>query len=98
MPSLIHAIEHHAKDKKDLIGYLGILYMSELAPLGWICESKLGGAGSYFWASPDGSKEFHFRNGGHGVLTVKDGYRNSKHVLDIQTEKDCRDLVKLAKQ
>ena len=96
MPSLIHAIEHHAKDKKDLIGYLGILFMGTLAPLGWTCASKLGGAGSYFWMSPDGKKEFHFRNGGYGVLEVKDRYRSAKHVLTIDCEKHCRDLVKLA--
>lgn len=96
MPSLIHAVEHHARDKKDLIGYLGILFMGDLSPLGWVCNSKYGGAGSYFWSHPNSTKEFHFRNGGHGILHVKDRLRNGKHVIALRGESDCRKLVKLA--
>ena len=95
MPSLIHAVEHHAKDKKDLIGYLGILFMGQLSPLGWTCYSVKGGAGSYCWISSDGKKQFHFRNGGSGALTVKDSYYGN-HVMTIRTESDCRKLVKHA--
>ena len=96
MPSLIHAVEHHAKDKKDLIGYLGILFMGQLSSLGWICRSIQGGAGSYCWKSPDGKKEFHFRNGGYGVINVQNRYYKAKHVMTLRTESDCRILVKKA--
>jgi hypothetical protein len=70
--------------------------MSQLAPLGWTCDTKLGGAGSYFWTSPDGKKEFHFRNGGHGAIDVNNRYYLGKRVMTIRTESDCRILVKQA--
>jgi hypothetical protein len=95
MPSLLNALEHHGRDKKPLVGYLGILFMTQLSHLGWVSDSKLGGAGSYFWTSPDGKKGYHFRVGGlPGTIDVRDRYQKGKLVMRLATESDCRIFVK----
>jgi hypothetical protein len=49
MPTLIHLVEDHAKDKADLIYALGLLFATELNPLGWQMLKGRCGAGQNSW-------------------------------------------------
>ncbi len=69
--TMIHAMEHHAKDKVVVINALSVLFTTELSPLGFTSENTKGGLAS--WKFVKGHKEYHFRDGGNGCVLV---YRN----------------------
>jgi hypothetical protein len=73
MATLLHAKEHHAKDKAEIITAVLILFHDErMADKGWTLKPLKEGAGSY--CLMNGNKQFHFRNGGKGCLIVNDSW------------------------
>ena len=48
MATLLHDIEHHAKDKANIVLTLSLLFATELNPLGW--QVLHNGKGNNSWA------------------------------------------------
>ena len=78
MATLIHDIQHHAKDKAELVFMLGTLFASELNPLGW--QSMRAGKGNNSWRiylERDGqpTKIWYFTGYEKGEILVRNKYR-----------------------
>jgi hypothetical protein len=77
MHSLIHDIEHHAKDKADLVYTLAVLFASELNPVGWQALRARNGNNSWrIYLRQDGkpTKIWYFTGYQKGSITVRNDY------------------------
>jgi hypothetical protein len=70
MANLLHAMNHHAKDKVEIINTIGLVFTTSLSQHDWVCVSARGGAGSYLFANTVTGKQQHFRDGGKGCINV----------------------------
>ena len=82
---LHHAMEHHAKDKTEVINAIGIAFATILNPAGWQVGNRRfkKTAGSWFIYHPDKpGRRYYFSNGGKGIVLVRDAilYKNAKRV------------------
>lgn|SRR5580765_444071 len=82
MPTLIHLVEDHAKDKADLIYALGLLFATELNPRGWQMRKGTIGNGQNSWRMyqyQDGSpknlvKIWYFTGYDKGTIVARNDY------------------------
>jgi len=77
MATLIHDIEHHAKDKANLVYVLSLLFATELNPIGW--QALRAGKGNNSWRiylKQDGkpTKIWYFTGYGRNHIWVRDRY------------------------
>lgn len=75
--TLVHDIEHHAKDKADLVYILGVLFATELNPKGWQARQARNGNNSWLiYLRQDGkpTKIWHFTGYHKGAITVRNNY------------------------
>lgn len=95
---LIHALEHHAKDKADLVREIGLAYATLLSPNNWRTKNLKGGPNSWMIYNISTGKKYHIRNGGNGVITVRDAYYQGRDVAVFKTRLDvwrwARALIK----
>jgi len=84
-PTLFHAMEHHAKDKEEVITALALVYTVVLSPKGWGIKQARNGNGSWFvYKQDDTSIQYHFRNGGKGVIRVQNHYQRSRATWECE--------------
>jgi len=72
MATLLHAMNHHAKDKVEVVNAITFMFTTELSQAGWKAMSVRGGAGSWMFHHPKTGKQLHFRDGGKGTINVYD--------------------------
>jgi hypothetical protein len=78
VPTLLHAMEHHAKDKREVILAIALVYTTVLAPKGWGIKNLRGGPSSWMiYDENNTDRQFHFRNGGKGAIRVQNHYNRS---------------------
>ena len=99
MASLIHDIEHHAKDKADLVYTLGVLFTTELNPKGW--QVLHGGKGNNSWRiylKEEGkpTKIWYFTGYQKGSILVRNDYywARSNRKFTIKTRVDAIRFVR----
>lgn len=92
--TLLHDIEHHAKDKADLVYTLALLFTTELNPKGW--QASHAGKGNNSWRiylKKDGKihKIWYFTGYHNGTVMVRNDYhwKNSNKRFTIKTRTDC---------
>jgi hypothetical protein len=79
METLIHLVEDHAKDKAVPIHALGLLFTTELNPLGWQMRKGTIGKGQNSWRMyryQDGQpvKIWYFTGYDKGVVVARNDY------------------------
>lgn len=94
MPSLVHALSHHAKSLEPIVGVLAVGILTELQPRGWKVYHYRSGPNS--WAIKKGNHEFHFRRLSSNSLYVKDSYYGGKYLFDIKTRADAAKFIRMA--
>jgi len=90
-PTLFHVMEHHAKDKREIINALALVYAVILSPKGWGIKQARNGNGSWFiYKEDDTSIQYHFRNAGKGVIRIQNHYQHSRSTweLEVRTRLD----------
>lgn len=102
MATLLHDIEHHAKDKADVVLTLGLLFATELNPLGW--QALHGNKGNNSWRiylREDGkeSKIWYFTGYDKGAIVARNDYHWAKanKQFTIKTRLDAIRFVRHAK-
>jgi hypothetical protein len=73
--NLLQAMNHHAKDKTEIINAIGLVFTTVLRPAGWDVLNVLGGANSWMIVNPATGQQQHFRDGGKGCVYVVDHYQ-----------------------
>jgi hypothetical protein len=97
MPSLTHAIQHHAKTLEPIVGILATGILTELQPLGWKTYHYRSGANS--WGIVKGvHKQFHFRSRSTGTITVLDNYYHGNVVCVIKSRGDAWRFIRDVKK
>ncbi len=81
MATLIHDIEHHAKDKADVVLTLSLLFATELIPAGW--QAVRAGKGNNSWRiylERDGkpTKIWYFTGYDKGTVLARNDYHWAK--------------------
>ena len=88
---LHHAIEHHAKDKVEIVNAVAIAFATILNPAGWQIGNRRrkGGPRSFFMYHPDSTKRFYFGDGGKGIVLVRDAiiYKDA-HRISLRSKGD----------
>jgi hypothetical protein len=98
--TLIHDIEHHAKDKADIVLTLGLLFASELNPIGW--QALHGGKGNNSWRiylKQDGkpTQIWYFTGYHKGTVTVRNDYYWDRATQQIHM-KTRTDVIRFVRQ
>jgi hypothetical protein len=81
MATLLHDIEHHAKDKADVVLTLSLLFATELNPLGWQVFHNSKGNNSWgIYLERDGrtAKVWHFTGYDKGAIIARNNYHWAK--------------------
>lgn len=92
--TLMHDVQHHAKDKANVIYALALLFATELNPEGW--QAYRQGKGNNSWriyldrpGKP--TKTWYFTGYHKGTVMVRNDYhwKNSSRRFTITTRTDC---------
>ncbi len=93
MATLLHDIEHHAKDKADVVYVLSLLFATELNPLGW--QAMRAGKGNNSWRiylKRDGkpTKIWYFTGYGRNHILVRNRYlwTDARKQFNLKTRLD----------
>jgi hypothetical protein len=93
MATLLHDIEHHAKDKASLVYVLSLLFATELNPIGW--QAMRSGNGNNSWRiylKRDGkpTKIWYFTGYGKNHILVRNRYfwKDSRKQFNMKTRLD----------
>lgn len=102
MATLVHDIEHHAKDKANLVYLLSLLFATELNPIGW--QALRAGKGNNSWRiylERDGkpTKIWYFTGYDKNLILVRNKYHWHKSTkrFTIKTRLDAIRFVRHAK-
>lgn len=92
--TLLHDVEHHAKDKADLIYTLALLFTTELNPMGW--QAMRGGKGNNSWRiylvrEEKPTKIWYFTGYEKGAIQVRNDYhiKKASKKFTIKTRTDA---------
>ena len=99
MATLIHDIHDHGKDKQELAYALGLLFATELNPLGW--QALRGSKGNNSWRiylKRDGkpTKIWYFTGYDKGAILARNNYLHKKvtQQFTIKTRPDAIRFVR----
>ena len=100
MATLIHDLEHHAKDKANLALTLSLLFATELNPVGW--QAIRAGKGNNSWRiylERDGkpTKFWYFTGYEKGEILVRNNYRWHKATQRFALKKRL-DVIRFVNQ
>ena len=89
--TLFHVMEHHAKDKREIIQALALVFTVVLRPKGWDIKNLRGGANSWMIFNENNTdQQWHFRNGGKGCVVAQNHFQgvNATKIIPFRSRVD----------